>query len=73
MCSFYLLSVSAHSIGYTHGYFMANFQPDIFNMFNTELLIPREGLYLACVYLRIIDSEFKQFYFSNVNASIQIV
>lgn len=52
---------------------MANFQPDIFNMFNTELLIPREGLYLASVYLRIIDSAFKQFYFSNVNASIQIV
>lgn len=73
MCSFYLLSLSINSVGYTHDNFMANFQPDIFNMFNTELLIPREGLYLASVYLRIIDSAFKQFYFSNVNASIQIV
>lgn len=72
MCSFYLLSLAVLSMGCRHGNYMANFLSGVSNLFNTKLFILRKGLCMASEYLRIIDLEFKQFYFSNTNVSPQI-
>lgn len=65
MCSFHLPLLALLCMECRHGHYRASFFSD--NLFNTKLLILRKGLYVDKGYLRIIGSEFKQFYFSSMS------